>query len=203
MCPFQPTRTFWALMVMPRSRSRSIESRYCARMSRASTAPGDLEDAVATACDLPWSMWAMIEKLRMRSRSMAAVARPLPAKVGADGSGCSREPVEPPIARDPATPVQSLEVRRPRGIRPWRTSRARRSATSPTPRRAERNKAVKSELKTRVKTAIEGGRHRERPTRPLRLAVKRLDMAAAKGVIHPNQAARRKSRLMKKLNAAG
>ena len=37
----------------------------------------------------------------------------------------------------------------------------------------------------------------------LRLAVKRLDMAAAKGVIHKNQAARRKSRLMKKLNAAG
>ena len=37
----------------------------------------------------------------------------------------------------------------------------------------------------------------------LRLAVKRLDMAAAKGVIHKNQAARRKSRLMKKLNAVG
>ena len=37
----------------------------------------------------------------------------------------------------------------------------------------------------------------------LRLAVKRLDMAAAKGVIHKNQASRRKSRLMKKVNAAG
>ena len=35
----------------------------------------------------------------------------------------------------------------------------------------------------------------------LRLAVKRLDVAASKGVIHPNQAARRKSRLMKQLNA--
>ena len=34
----------------------------------------------------------------------------------------------------------------------------------------------------------------------MRLAVKRLDMAAAKGVIHKNQAARRKSRLMKKIN---
>jgi len=33
--------------------------------------------------------------------------------------------------------------------------------------------------------------------------VKRLDMAAAKGIIHPNQAARRKSRLMKRVNAAG
>ena len=67
---------------------------------------------------------------------------------------------------------------------------------------AERNKAVKSELKTRSKNAVktvgsEGGEE------ALRLAVKRLDMAAAKCVIHKNQAARRKSRLMKKVNAAG
>ncbi len=33
-------------------------------------------------------------------------------------------------------------------------------------------------------------------------AVAALDKAAKKGVIHPNNAARRKSRLMKKLNAA-
>lgn len=66
-------------------------------------------------------------------------------------------------------------------------------------KRAERNKAVKSELKTRVKTATTQPENEE----ALRLAVKRLDMAAAKGVIHKNQAARRKSRLMKKLNSAG
>lgn len=69
-------------------------------------------------------------------------------------------------------------------------------------KRAERNKAVKSELKTRVKTA-QTTAGTEQGEESLRLAVKRLDMAAAKGVIHPNQAARRKSRLMKKLNAAG
>ncbi len=69
-------------------------------------------------------------------------------------------------------------------------------------KRAERNKAVKSELKTRVKTATNAA-GTEQSEEALRLAVKRLDMAAAKGVIHPNQAARRKSRLMKKLNAAG
>ncbi len=69
-------------------------------------------------------------------------------------------------------------------------------------KRAERNKAVKSELKTRVKTATSAA-GTEQSEESLRLAVKRLDMAAAKGVIHPNQAARRKSRLMKKLNAAG
>ena len=36
----------------------------------------------------------------------------------------------------------------------------------------------------------------------VRMAVKRLDMAASKGIIHPNQAARRKSRLMKKVAAS-
>jgi small subunit ribosomal protein S20 len=68
-------------------------------------------------------------------------------------------------------------------------------------KRAARNKAVKSELKTRVKnaTAPVGGEANEEA---LRLAVKRLDMAAAKGIIHKNQAARRKSRLMKKVSAS-
>ena len=65
-------------------------------------------------------------------------------------------------------------------------------------KRAERNKAVKSELKTRVKHAVAHA-GTEQADESLRLAVKRLDMAAAKGIIHPNQAARRKSRLMKKI----
>ena len=65
----------------------------------------------------------------------------------------------------------------------------------------ERNKAVRSELKTRVKTATRAA-GTEQADEALRTAVKRLDMAAAKGVIHKNAAARRKSRLMKKLNAS-
>jgi small subunit ribosomal protein S20 len=67
-------------------------------------------------------------------------------------------------------------------------------------KRTERNKAVKSELKTRVKTALrEAGTEQEGEA--LWWAQKRLDMAAAKGVIHKNQAARRKRRLMKTLSA--
>src|ERR1043165_4826369 len=65
--PFHVTRTFWALMVMPRSRSRSIESRYCSRMSRASTAPVSSSNRSANV-DLPWSTWLMIAKLRICSR---------------------------------------------------------------------------------------------------------------------------------------
>ncbi len=67
-------------------------------------------------------------------------------------------------------------------------------------KRATRNKAVKSELKTRVKTATTSI-GTDANDEDVRLAVKRLDMAASKGVIHRNQAARRKSRLMKKVTA--
>jgi small subunit ribosomal protein S20 len=35
----------------------------------------------------------------------------------------------------------------------------------------------------------------------VRLAIKRIDKAAAKGVIHKNQASNRKGRLMRRLNA--
>jgi len=66
-----------------------------------------------------------------------------------------------------------------------------------------RNKAVKSELKTRIKSAtkaVESGA--EAAGDALLLAQKRLDKAASKGIIHKNQAARRKSRLMKRLAKA-
>jgi small subunit ribosomal protein S20 len=69
-------------------------------------------------------------------------------------------------------------------------------------KRAERNKAVRSELKTRMKHATAAVGTDDAPE-ATRLAIKRIDKAAAKGVIHPNAAARKKSRLMKKVNAAG
>ena len=65
-----------------------------------------------------------------------------------------------------------------------------------------RNKAVRSEVKTRVKatlTAAEAGA--DTTADALRLACKRLDKAAAKGIIHKNQAANRKSALMKRVAA--
>jgi small subunit ribosomal protein S20 len=64
-----------------------------------------------------------------------------------------------------------------------------------------RNKAVRSELKTRVKTAVGAAETgAETADAALRTAVVRLDKAASKGIIHKNQAARRKSRLMRRLN---
>ena len=67
-------------------------------------------------------------------------------------------------------------------------------------RRHERNKAVRSELKTRVKSALTAAETgREESAEALRLAVSKLDKAAGKGIIHKNQASRRKSRLMARI----
>jgi small subunit ribosomal protein S20 len=68
-------------------------------------------------------------------------------------------------------------------------------------KRHERNKAVRAEMKTRTKQATESI-GTEANDDDVRLAVKRIDTAASKGVIHKNTAARKKSRLMKKVNSA-
>jgi small subunit ribosomal protein S20 len=69
--------------------------------------------------------------------------------------------------------------------------------------RHERNKAVRSELKTRVKKTNSALAAGEPAADLYRESQKKLDVAAAKGVIHPKAAARRKSRLAKKVAAAG
>jgi small subunit ribosomal protein S20 len=70
-------------------------------------------------------------------------------------------------------------------------------------RRRVRNKAARSELKTRTKAATDAAEQgAENADELARLAIKRLDKAAARGIIHKNQAARRKSRLVKRLASA-
>ena len=71
-------------------------------------------------------------------------------------------------------------------------------------RRQTRNKPVRSRARTMVVKAealIFSGQLAQAETEVV-AAVSSLDKAAVKGVIHPNNAARRKSRLMKKLNKA-
>lgn len=70
-------------------------------------------------------------------------------------------------------------------------------------KRRARNRVVRSRMRTYVKranTALASGE--EDAVEAVRAAIAELDRAAKKGVIHANNAARRKSRLMKKLNAA-
>jgi len=67
----------------------------------------------------------------------------------------------------------------------------------------ERNKAVKSELKTavrRTREAVAAG-DKEKATTALALANKKLDKAVSKGVIHRNQAANRKSSISSQVAA--
>ena len=65
----------------------------------------------------------------------------------------------------------------------------------------ERNKAVKSELKTAIRAVREASAAGDKAAAQAALATanKKLDKAASKGVIHKNQAANRKSAAAKKV----
>lgn len=70
-------------------------------------------------------------------------------------------------------------------------------------KRRIRNRVVRGRTRTfvqKARTAIEGGTPEEAQAAAL-VAISELDRAAARGVIHPNNAARRKSRLMRHLAA--
>lgn len=69
--------------------------------------------------------------------------------------------------------------------------------------KAQRNKSTNSALKTAIKkanAAIEA--KAENKEELVKIAVKKVDQAAAKGLIHKNNAARKKSALVTKLNKA-
>lgn len=66
-----------------------------------------------------------------------------------------------------------------------------------------RNKATKSALRTAVKKAYYAvDTNADNKTEAVRLAIKKIDQAAAKGILHKNTAARNKSSLAKRLNAS-
>jgi small subunit ribosomal protein S20 len=71
-------------------------------------------------------------------------------------------------------------------------------------KRGERNKTVRTALKTstkKVRTAVTGG-DPEAATAQQREAARALDKAVAKGIVHKRTAARRKSRLAKAASSA-
>ncbi|HHP50498.1 MAG TPA: 30S ribosomal protein S20 [Moorella mulderi] len=68
-------------------------------------------------------------------------------------------------------------------------------------KRTERNKAIKSRVKTAIKKfriALEKGE--PSAAELLRQALRTIDKAVTKGVLHPNTAARKKSRLQRLFN---
>ena len=71
-----------------------------------------------------------------------------------------------------------------------------------TAKRTERNRHVRSTMRTfvrKVREAVEAG-NKDDAQVALRDAIKKIDKAASKGVIHKNQASRRVSRLTKLVN---
>jgi small subunit ribosomal protein S20 len=72
-----------------------------------------------------------------------------------------------------------------------------------TAKRRLRNRTAKKAIKIQVKKLIEPAKDAtlDQLKVDLKLAIKKLDKAAAKRVIHPNTAARKKSQLTRLLNA--
>jgi small subunit ribosomal protein S20 len=87
-----------------------------------------------------------------------------------------------------------------------RTASAKKQARASV-RRTQRNRAVRSEVKTKVVKArriLTESPVAESERYALALdAIRALDRAAAKGVLHPNNAARRKARLTRQLVKVG
>jgi len=71
-------------------------------------------------------------------------------------------------------------------------------------KRRLRNKAVKSRMRTAIRKFLQiiNEGDLERAQAELNRVYSEIDRAARKGVIHPNQAARRKQRLARRLQAA-
>ncbi len=67
----------------------------------------------------------------------------------------------------------------------------------------QRNKTVRSEIKTRAKSAIEAAQAGDSAaaTEALKMAQAKIDAAATRRVLHPKTAARRKSQLTKQVNS--
>jgi small subunit ribosomal protein S20 len=83
-----------------------------------------------------------------------------------------------------------------------RTASAKKQARAGA-RRAVRNRGVRSEVKTlivKARRSLSDGARGESDAAAVTLdAIRSLDRASAKGILHPNNAARRKGRLAKKL----
>lgn len=70
-------------------------------------------------------------------------------------------------------------------------------------RKQVQNRSVRSATRTYVTTALKaiGGKDANQGEAAVKRAIQALDKAAKRGIIHGNNAARRKSRLMKRLNS--
>ena len=86
---------------------------------------------------------------------------------------------------------------------PLANKHAAEKAIRQSARRRVRNRVIRATARTQVKKANASTASKDANSeKEIRAAVSALDSAAQKGIIKKNNAARRKSRLMKKLNQA-
>ena len=126
--PLHVTAVFFAMIVMPFSRSRSIESMIRSGTDSFARNRPDCHSIASTSVVFPWSTWAMIAMFRMFSRcSIRSIVSRAFAALGAlprDRGGCYalpgevpgperrliRRPMKPTMARQVAFVVMSLVV---------------------------------------------------------------------------------------------
>ena len=130
-------RTACDLIVMPRSRSMSMRSRYCARMAAASTTSVSCSIRSASV-DLPWSMWAMMQKFRMIAGSVlpgcGAAGRARAGTRTLPGTGAGRSPFSHVADAGPCRPVdRHVAVQWPHGRAPLAGRRPSRCRTAAPP----------------------------------------------------------------------
>ncbi|MEZ5243974.1 MAG: 30S ribosomal protein S20 [Acidimicrobiales bacterium] len=138
----------------------------------------------------------MIDVLRMRSRSISLPTIPT--------DGCDPVPVPDTLSlrSQPLFPQRCDGV--VAGIIEVDVAniKSQIKRNRQTEKRNLRNRKVRSELHTRTKTALTAIDEGENAEEAVKAAIKRIDKAAQKGLLKKNTAARRKSRLMRRLNAA-
>ena len=78
-----------------------------------------------------------------------------------------------------------------------------KKAVRKNPKRNELNNTFKASMNTAIKNVEKSvlANDKENATSNLKIAIKRIDKAASKGIVHKNYVARNKSRLTKKVNA--
>jgi small subunit ribosomal protein S20 len=167
-------------------------------MSLGSTAPV-ISKIRSDSVDLPWSMCAMMLRLRILLEStdeeeVATVTQGYRHAVKTLEVGGFSRPLLASIGPRAELSRTENEVVVVANIK----SQIKRNKQNVVAR--ERNKGVKSELRTRTKNAVAAVGSEDEESM-LRIAIKRIDMAASKKVIHKNQAANKKSGLMKRINA--
>lgn len=143
-------------------------------------------------------MWAMIEKFLIRDVGVGMARESVSAHRPVAGRGWRSEA---PLVTSPPAAANALPPPPHEGF-PMANIKSQVKRNRQNVVRNDRNKAVRSEVKTRMKNALAAAESGDAAaaTEATQEAQKKIDMAVSKGVMKKNTAARRKSRLQREVN---